>query len=129
MLSAIDVWRNGELISILSLAIAPAPPLAGDERKNNGDEEGSFCREARAVPSKFNSCADADADAVSGSLDGACAEPGTGLFANCSEFRVECTGVAEERSLFDRRETGEDIVAELEWLWFVIYRVDGSGSG
>lgn len=114
MLSAIDVWRNGELISIPSLAITPAPPLAGDERKNNGDEEGSFCREARGVPSKFNSCA--DADAVSGSLDGACAEPGTGLFASCSEFRVECTGVAEERFLFDRRETGEDIVAGLEWF-------------
>lgn len=116
MLSAIDVWRNGELISILSLAVTPAPPLAGDERKNKGDEDAKVCREARGVACKCDSWA--DADAVSGPLDGACPEPGGGVFANCSEFRAERTGVAEERFLFDRRETGEDIFAELKWGGF-----------
>lgn len=120
MLSAIDVWRSGELISILPLAIAPAPSLAGDERKNRGDEDATFCREARGVLRAFDPWV--DADAVSGSLDGACAEPGAGLFANCSEFREECTGVAEERFLFDRRDTGEDIVVEQNKFLIVMYR-------
>ena len=52
VLFAIDVCLNGELISILSLPAAPVLPLAGDERKNSGEEDAIFCREARGVSCK-----------------------------------------------------------------------------
>ena len=48
-----DDCLKGELISIRSLAAGPEEPLAGDDRKNSGDEEATFCCDARGVAWAF----------------------------------------------------------------------------
>lgn len=60
MLPAIDVFLSGELISIPSFVFASATPLAGDERKNSGEDDATFCRDARGVACK-SACGDVEA--------------------------------------------------------------------
>ena len=50
VLLAIDTCFNGELICMALLPFVFAAPLTGDERKNSGDEEATFCFDTRGVP-------------------------------------------------------------------------------
>lgn len=49
VLSAVDTCLNGELICMASLPFVFAAPLTGDERKNSGDDDATFCCDARGV--------------------------------------------------------------------------------
>ena len=49
VLSAIDICFKGELICMASLPLVFMAPLTGDERKNSGDEDATFCCDARGV--------------------------------------------------------------------------------
>lgn len=59
MLPAIEDFPNGELISIPSFLFASANPLAGDERKKSGEDDATFCRNARGVACKL-ACGDVE---------------------------------------------------------------------
>lgn len=104
-------------MSIACCPFASAAPLAGEERKNRGEDEATFCRNARGVARVL-----LGVEAISWSRDSDFLEAVAGLSLPCWELLVERAGVTERLLLRDRRETGEDIFSSYcmmkeHWTW------------
>ncbi len=104
---AFEACLRGELMSIRSAPGAAATPLTGDDRKNNGEDDAMFCRDARGVPCDGVCGDDVGSPCCCWAASGAIAA--NGLLGSCWEFREDRAGVTDSELRCDRRALGEDI--------------------